>query len=64
MTCKRTKYKHYVDKLQKKTNRSKSRVRTKVEHAFRVLTGIFGCDKVRYRGSARTTTGSAPASRW
>ena len=37
MTCKRTKFKDSVDELQKKKNRSKSRVRAKVEHLM--LTG-------------------------
>jgi IS5 family transposase len=53
MTCKRTKFKKYVDELQKKKNTSKSRVRAKVEHAFRILKRIFGFDKVRYRGIAK-----------
>jgi IS5 family transposase len=53
MTCKRTNFKNYVDELQKKKNRSKSRVRAKVEHPFRILKRIFGFDKVRYRGIAK-----------
>jgi IS5 family transposase len=53
MTCKRVKFKHYVDELQKKKNKSKSRVRAKVEHPFRILKRIFGFDKVRYRGLAK-----------
>ena len=53
MTCKRTKFKHYVDELQKRKNRSKSKVRAKVKHAFRILKRIFGFDKVRYRGIAK-----------
>jgi IS5 family transposase len=53
ITCKRTKFKQYVDPLQKKKNRSKSKVRAKVEHAFRILKRIFGFDKVRYRGIAK-----------
>jgi IS5 family transposase len=53
MTCRRTKFKHYVDELQKKKNRSKSRVRAKVEHPFRILKRVFGFDKVRYRGLAK-----------
>jgi IS5 family transposase len=53
MTCKRTKFKKYVDELQKKKNRSKSKVRAKVEHAFRILKRIFSFDKVRYRGIAK-----------
>jgi IS5 family transposase len=39
-----------VDQLQKKKNRSKSSVRAKVEHPFRIVKRIFGFDKVRYRG--------------
>jgi IS5 family transposase len=46
-------FKNYVDELQKKKNRSKSRVRAKVEHPFRILKRIFGFDKVRYRGIAK-----------
>jgi len=53
MTCKRTRFKHYVDELQKKKNRSKSSVRAKVEHPFRILKRVFGFDKVRYRGIAK-----------
>jgi IS5 family transposase len=50
MTCRRTKFKDYVDELQKKKNRSKSSVRAKVEHPFRILKRVFGFDRVRYRG--------------
>jgi IS5 family transposase len=53
MTCRRTKFKDYVDELQKKKNRSKSSVRAKVEHPFRIVKRIFGFDKVRYRGIAK-----------
>jgi len=53
MTCKRTKFKDYVDELQKKKNKSKSSVRAKVEHPFRILKRVFGFDKVRYRGIAK-----------
>jgi len=50
MTCRRTKYKNYVDELQRAKNRVKSRVRARVEHPFRILKRIFGFEKVRYRG--------------
>lgn len=50
MTCRRTRYKQVVDELQRKKNRSKSRVRAKVEHPFRILKRVFGFEKVRYRG--------------
>jgi IS5 family transposase len=53
MTCRRTKFKNYVDELQKKKNTTKSRVRAKVEHVFRILKRVFGFDKVRYRGIAK-----------
>ena len=53
MTCKRTRYKNRVDELQRARNRSKSRVRAKVEHPFRILKRIFGFEKVRYRGIAK-----------
>ncbi len=50
MTCRRTRFKQYVDELQRKKNRTKSRVRARVEHPFRILKRVFGFDKVRYRG--------------
>jgi len=53
MTCKRTKFKAGVDELQKKKNKNKSSVRSKVEHIFRILKRQFGFDKVRYRGIAK-----------
>jgi IS5 family transposase len=53
MTCRRTKYKNYVDEEAKRKNTTKSRVRAKVEHPFRILKRIFGFDKVRYRGIAK-----------
>jgi IS5 family transposase len=53
MTCKRTRYKGRVDELQRVKNRSKSSVRAKVEHPFRILKRIFGFDKIRYRGLAK-----------
>ena len=53
MTCRRTKFKDYVDEVAKKKNTTKSRVRAKVEHVFRILKRVFGFDKVRYRGIAK-----------
>ena len=50
MTCRRTRFKNYVDEEARRKNRTKSRVRAKVEHPFRVLKRIFGFEKVRYRG--------------
>jgi IS5 family transposase len=53
MTCKRTKFKNYVDEQAKRKNTTKSSVRAKVEHVFRILKRVFGFDKVRYRGIAK-----------
>src|SRR5216683_2962575 len=53
MTCRRTKFKDYVDQVARRKNTTKSRVRAKVEHPFRILKRIFGFDKVRYRGLAK-----------
>jgi IS5 family transposase len=50
MTCRRTKYKDYVDEEVKRKNTTKARVRAKVEHPFRILKRVFGFTKVRYRG--------------
>ena len=53
MTCRRTKFKNYVDEEARRKNTTKSRVRAKVEHVFRILKRIFGFDKTRYRGIAK-----------
>src|SRR5271169_3267946 len=50
MTCRRSKFKNYVDEEAKRKNTTKARVRAKVEHPFRILKRIFGFEKVRYRG--------------
>ena len=42
-----------VDELQKKKNKSKSSVRAKVEHIFRIVKRSFGFEKVRDRGIAK-----------
>jgi transposase, IS5 family len=39
-----------VDELERSKNRTKARVRARVEHPFRILKRVFGFDKVRYRG--------------
>jgi IS5 family transposase len=50
MTNRRVKTKQGVDEEQKRKNRTKSRVRAKVEWPFRILKRIFGYTRVRYRG--------------
>jgi IS5 family transposase len=50
MTSRRTRYKDYVDQLQRAKNRVKTRVRARVEHPFRIVKRVFGFEKTRYRG--------------
>lgn len=50
MTSRRTRYKNTIDQLQRRKNRSKARIRAKVEHPFRILKRVFGFVKVRFRG--------------
>ena len=49
-TNRRCKYRGVVDEAEKARNRTKSRVRAKVEHCFGVFKRVFGFTKVRYRG--------------
>ncbi|HEY6253693.1 MAG TPA: IS5 family transposase [Candidatus Angelobacter sp.] len=54
MTNRRVKNsKGQVDEDEKRKNRTKSRVRAKVEWPFRILKRVFGYTKVRYRGIAK-----------
>src|SRR5438445_4198712 len=50
MTCRRTRFQDSVDEEARRKNRTKSKVRAKVEHVFRILKRVFGFTKVRYRG--------------
>jgi transposase, IS5 family len=50
MTSRRTRYKHGVDEVERGKNRTKARVRSRVEHPFRILKRVFGFVKVRFRG--------------
>jgi IS5 family transposase len=50
MTSRRTRYKQVIDELQRRKNRTKARVRARVEHPFRILKRVFGFTTVRYRG--------------
>ena len=54
-TNKRYRHCGVVDEVERSRNRTKSGVRAKVEHPFRVLKGVFGFVKVRYRGLAKNT---------
>jgi transposase, IS5 family len=44
-----------LSEAERARNRTKSKVRAKVEHAFLVIKRIFGWAKVRYRGLAKNT---------
>jgi transposase, IS5 family len=52
-TQRRYRYKNQVDEVERAKNRTKSRVRSKVEHVFGVLKLKFGFVKLRYRGLAK-----------
>src|SRR5271170_939687 len=43
----------WINELEKAKNRTKSRVRAKVEHTIGVIKRVFGFQKVRYRGLAK-----------
>ena len=49
-TQRRYRYKNNVDEVERAKNRTKSQVRSKVEHVFGVMKLKFGFVKVRYRG--------------
>ena len=46
----RYRYKNGIDEEERAKNRTKSRVRSKVEHVFQVMKLKFGFVKLRYRG--------------
>lgn len=49
-TNRRCRWKGVVDEVEKARNRTKSKVRAKVEHCFHVMKRVFGFVKVRYKG--------------
>jgi transposase, IS5 family len=49
-THRRYRYKNSIDEIEREKNRTKSSVRSKVEHVFAVMKLKFGFVKVRYRG--------------
>ena len=49
-TNRRYRHRGVVNEAEKARNRSKSKVRAKVEHCFGVIKRVFGFTKVRYRG--------------
>jgi IS5 family transposase len=53
LTNRRDRFGGRVDEAIKAKNRTKSKVRSKVEHAIGVIKRVFGFQKVRYRGLAK-----------
>ncbi len=49
-TNRRYRHKGLVDEAERAKNRTKSKIRAKVEHAFFVIKRVFGFARVRYRG--------------
>ena len=54
-TNRRYRHRGVVDEVERSKNRSKSRIRAKVEHSIGVIKRVFGFTKVRYRGLAKNT---------
>jgi IS5 family transposase len=44
-----------VDEVERVKNRTKSKVRARVEHAIGIIKRVFGFAKVRYRGLKKNT---------
>ena len=54
-TNRRYRHRGVVDEVERAKNRTKSKVRARVEHAIGVIKGVFGFAKVRYRGLKKNT---------
>jgi IS5 family transposase len=54
-TNRRYRHRGVIDEVERRKNRSKSRIRAKVEHSIGVIKRVFGFTKVRYRGLAKNT---------
>jgi transposase, IS5 family len=52
-TNRRCRHRGVVDQVQRDKNRTKSRIRAKVEHSIGVIKRVFGYAKARYRGLAK-----------
>lgn len=52
-THRQCRWKHFIDEAIKAKNRTKSRIRSRVEHSIGVIKRVFGFQKVRYRGLAK-----------
>lgn len=54
-TNRRCRHNGHVDEVEREKNRTKAKVRAKVEHAIGVIKRVFGFAKVRYRGLSKNT---------
>src|ERR671934_250040 len=54
-TNRRYRHRGVVDEVERAKNRTKSKVRARVEHAIGVIKRVFGFAKVRYRGLKKNT---------
>jgi len=54
-TNRRYRHRGVVDEVERAKNRTKSKVRARVEHAIGVIKRVFGFAKVRYRGLQKNT---------
>ena len=54
-TNRRYRHRGVVDEVERAKNRTKSKVRARVEHAIGVVKRVFGFAKVRYRGLKKNT---------
>jgi len=52
-TNRQCKWQHFTDAAIQAKNRTKSRIRSRVEHSIGVIKRVFGFTKVRYRGLAK-----------
>jgi IS5 family transposase len=52
-TNRQCRWKHLIDEAIKAKNRTKSKIRARVEHSIGVIKRVFGFAKVRYRGLAK-----------
>jgi transposase, IS5 family len=63
-TNRQCKWKHYVDQTIRAKNRTKSRIRSRVEHSIGVIKRVFGFTKVRYRALAKNANRVLSPLRW
>ena len=57
-------YKDRIDEVERAKNRTKSRVRSRVEHVFGVMKLKFGFVKLRYRGLKKNANQFFAVSAW